>query len=187
MRKYCSNVISPGRNTSTAAPMPSGAAVMAGMPRSAHSLKILCRSSSTKKSRPVDVKVGTVEKGFRVALIDTLLEADQVELGVDAQRHLCHDVDLRPADRADIGADLPVEVVQLEVIEISQREFADSQTRQREQVRATHAAETGDGHALGAKGLLLALAHPTQISFEGLLIGKHRSSRWDPLFAREAS
>ena len=103
-------------------------------------------------------------------------EPDEVELRVDAQRHLGHDVDLLPADRADIGAHLAVEVVQLEVIEIGQRELADPQTRQCQQVRATDTAETSDRHSLGAEDLLLALAHPTEVSVEGLLIGKHCSS-----------
>ena len=86
-------------------------------------------------------------------------------------------VDLGAADRMNIGPDLPIEVVDFEVIEIRQMKSTDTQPRQREQVSAADAAESGDGHALGAQRVLLGFRNPADIAVERLKIGIHFCTR----------
>ena len=72
IRKYCSKVIRPGRKTSSAAPMPSGAAVIAGMPRCCAQVEDPLPLVEHEEIEPVDVEIDAFEKLLRRCRVDAM-------------------------------------------------------------------------------------------------------------------
>jgi hypothetical protein len=82
--KYSSNVIWPGRKFSSAAPMPSGAAVVAGMPSRAQAANV-AGGRRRRRNRGVDVQVDAVQEFVEIALVDTLLKDLDVDFRIDVR------------------------------------------------------------------------------------------------------
>ena len=99
-------------------------------------------------------------------VVDALVEPPDLHLRVDRAGHLLQHLGLGPADRRGIRADLPVEVHDVETVEIGDAERADAEPRQGQQMDAADAAHAGDRHPLEPQGLLLPLGQPTDVAVE---------------------
>ena len=120
-----------------------------------------------EKVEAVDVYVGAAQKIVHVRARHPSRKTTQVERGVDIHCHFDQHVELRTADVGKRRPGLPVEVVQLEAIELRQAEGADAKAREGEKVQTADAAEAGDRHTLGAQACLFFDAHPADIAREG--------------------
>ena len=82
---------------------------------------------------------------------DPGVEAADLHLRVDLPRHVFQHDRFRAPERGHGGADLAVEVGQVEAIEIGDREGADPEPREGQQVGAAGAAEPRDRDPLRAE------------------------------------
>jgi len=114
----------------------------------------------------VDEEVGALQEPVDVVCRDAVGKDRDFHLRIDVPRHRAHDIELRTADRTLRRADLPVEVHELEPVELGEAEPAHAESGERQEVRAAHAAEAGDRNALVAQRALLVARHPAQIARE---------------------
>src|SRR6185503_13145547 len=99
----------------------------------------------------------------------------QLALRVDVPGHVSQDIDLRLPERGHRRADLPVEIGQLEVIEIGDVELADSEPRQRRQIEPADTAHAGDRDTLVSEALLLAFRQPADVAIKGSRVVEPRT------------
>jgi hypothetical protein len=105
-------------------------------------------------------------------VVDAIAEQGQLQFGVDVTRQRGQHIDLGQVQRGDGGAHLPVEVGQIEAVEVGNMESAYAEAGQREQVDAAHAAHAGNGDALAAQYALLGRRDPAEVAYKGERIGK---------------
>ena len=117
-----------------------------------------------KEVEPVEVGVGAFEKRFEVAGVEAALETPDLDAGVDVAGHLDHDVELRSAHCRHGRARLAIEVRERERIEIGDRESADAEAGQCQQIDTAHTTQTGDADSRAAQPILLRLGDPAEIA-----------------------
>ena len=111
-------------------------------------------------------------------------EDAEPQLGVDRPRLLGHDLGLAPAQAAGRGAELAVEVGQLEAVGVGDVERPDAQTGQGDQVDPPDPPHSDDRHPALAEPLLLLAVNKAPVARERLLI---REGLLDQTRARGAS
>jgi hypothetical protein len=120
----------------------------------------------------VDVQVYAVEKLIEIALVDTVRKDLDVDLGVDVLGHPGQHLGLGLADRRHHGADLAIEVDDVEGVEVGDMKPCHAQAGQCQQVYAADPAAAGDGDALAAQGLLFCRCYPADIARKRLFIAE---------------
>jgi hypothetical protein len=110
--------------------------------------------------------VDAIEKRVDVAVVDAVIEGPDRHFRVDRAGHLLQHLGLGTPDGVDVGADLPVEIHDVEAVEIRDAECADAETRQGQEMDAPDASHARDRHALEAQGLLLPFGQPADVPVE---------------------
>ena len=84
----------------------------------------------------------------------TAIETFVCEFWIYGMRHFIQHFGFRPADRGDVGAYLPIEIHNIEPVEIGDAECADAKPRESQQMDAADSAHSRDRDPLRAQRLL---------------------------------
>jgi len=135
----------------------------------------LAADGDFEKIEPVGEQMRAVQEVVDLRRRDRSVEAADAEFGVDGARHHLHHRRFGSVERVHRGAGLPVEICNIKTVEVRDRECPDAQSRKREQMGPSSAAQTRDRDPLGAQSRLFPLGEPAEIAVERNLITE---SRW---------
>jgi hypothetical protein len=112
----------------------------------------------------VHIDIDAVQERFDVRLVHALRKGADIQVGIDVPRHFHEDIDLGAPDGARHCADLAIEVVDFEAVELGEAELADPHAGECQQVHTTHTTQAGNGDPLPAKRDLLLAGHPADVA-----------------------
>ena len=107
-----------------------------------------------KRIEAVDVKIDVLEEAVEIVRLDAAGEHLDIALRVDVPGHVSKRVDLGTSERRHDGARLPVEIGELERVEVGDVEARDTEAGEGGEVEAADATHAGDGHPLVPEALL---------------------------------
>jgi hypothetical protein len=126
-----------------------------------------------KSTKPQFKKIEAVHEQISIAkeIINRfsrhpMIEPPNPQFRVDGARHFLEYRRLLAPDRAERGANLTIEVHELEMIGVGDRERANTQPSERQQVHATDAAHASDRHPFGPKRELFKVSDKSEIAAE---------------------
>lgn len=122
----------------------------------------------------IDIDIDIAQEVVDILRRHALRERSQLDLGIDVTRHLCKHVELGTLETRDRGADLAIEVGDVESVEVGEVEFADAEPCKRQQMDATYAPEPRDRDAFFTQQSLLALRHPADVARERFIVIEQR-------------
>ncbi len=102
--------------------------------------------------------------------LDAFAEEHDLGFRVDGQRHLAHDLHLLAAERVHRRPDLPIEVAQLEGVEVGEVKATDAHPRQRHEVQSADAADAGHRNPRVPDSLLLLFLDQAEVALKGLAV-----------------